>query len=79
MSICGCSYNLNLRERNSIIEVGMQRIAFFESYEDFKKFIEFPYKNVTIKGDISEFKDLDSFEDTEIPQWAQFFAIESLR
>ena len=79
MSICGCSYNLYLRKRNSMIEVGAERFAFFESNQDFHKFIGFPYKEIISKGDIVEFKGMEFPKEIEVPKWANFFAIEKLR
>ena len=79
MSICGCDYNLNFRCRNSMIEVGMQRIAFLESKDDLQRYVGFPYKKVTTTGSVSDFKKLDAFKEVKIPEWATCFAIESLR
>ena len=79
MSICGCDYNLNLSKRNSMIEVGAERFAFFESNQDFHKFIGFPYKEIISKGDTFEFKRMEFPKEIEVPEWANFFAVEELR
>ena len=76
MSICGCSYNLIFEHKTLEVTDGLRKITFFESIDDMKKLVEFPYKNVAMYGDIRYLSDFPVSEGIENPDWATMFTVE---